>query len=166
MEWSIRRFDRAMSEAETLELLEKSSVGRIGTCLEGIPYITPVNYVFHDDCVYFHCALEGRKLENIRKNKNVCFEVDELVSIIQHEIPCHMSANYKSVIIFGEASIIDNDDVKVDILKKIVEKYSKDKSIGQKLKKDDVSSIIVVRIKPVTITGKKSVKYGAICYIY
>jgi uncharacterized protein len=65
-----------LSRVETEEFLERQAVGRIGCHAEGRTYIVPVIYVWADDCVYVQ-SVEGRKIEMMRANPEVCFEVDE-----------------------------------------------------------------------------------------
>jgi len=61
---------------EIYKMLDSSNIGNIATLgVDGYPYITPVNFVRVKDCIYFHCALKGEKLDNIEENNNVCFEV-------------------------------------------------------------------------------------------
>jgi len=72
---SMRRKDSEITEkAEMIRILESTNIGRLATIdKEGYPYITPVNFIFYDGCVYFHCALEGEKLNNIGRCPKVCF---------------------------------------------------------------------------------------------
>lgn len=72
------------------DVLKKNILGRIG-CNDGKrTYVVPVNYVYHDSFIIAHAAM-GMKIEMMRKNPQVCFEVDEIIS----------SGNWKSVIAWG-----------------------------------------------------------------
>ena len=52
--------------------------GRLATCGDnGQPYITPINFVIRDDKIYFHTGFQGRKLDNLRYNPQVCLEISE-----------------------------------------------------------------------------------------
>lgn len=52
---------------EMIRILASTNIGRLATVdPEGYPYITPLNFVFHEGCVYFHCAPEGEKLDNLQ----------------------------------------------------------------------------------------------------
>lgn len=73
------------------DMLLQNNVGRIG-CNDGDKtYIVPVNYVYDGRCIIAH-SLDGLKIEMMRKNPHVCFEVDEIKN----------SAQWKSVIAWGE----------------------------------------------------------------
>jgi len=65
-----------LSRAETEEFLRNQAVGRVGCHTEGRTYVVPVIYVWADDCVYVQ-SIAGRKIEMMRANPEVCFEVDE-----------------------------------------------------------------------------------------
>ncbi len=65
-----------LSRAETEEFLRRQIVGRIGCHTEGRTYVVPVIYVWEDDCAYVQ-SVQGRKIEMMRANPEICFEVDE-----------------------------------------------------------------------------------------
>lgn len=154
----MRRKDKEMDEAGIQDVLEKGLTGHLGTCAENIPYITAVNYIYYEGCIYFHCAKQGRKLDNIRQNENVCFEVDEYIATYQNEEPRKLSTNYRSVVMFGTASIIDDENIKLQIMKKTVDKYSNIEGTSSKLLKEYTAPIYVVKIQPGYVTGKRSMK--------
>ncbi|MDR4498930.1 MAG: pyridoxamine 5'-phosphate oxidase family protein [Candidatus Scalindua sp.] len=122
----MRRKDKEITNhLEVEELLTNALVGRLGTCLDNIPYITPVNFVYDQNKIYFHSALEGRKIENIKSNSNICFEIDQLISIIPGvNRPCASTTQYKSIIIFGNIKIVTDIEEKVFALNKLLEKYA------------------------------------------
>lgn len=103
-------------------LLKKCQVGRLATLgVDGYPYITPLNYVYFRDTVYFHCALKGEKLDNIRRQQKVCFEVDIPLAYLDTSYdksmpPCEVGQFYQSVVIRGRAEIIDQMEEKIAAL--------------------------------------------------
>ena len=65
---------RWMSTKDAYEFLAAQTEGRLATCNKaGQPYITPLNYLYRDGNIYFHCKTTGRKLDNIAENDRVCF---------------------------------------------------------------------------------------------
>ena len=65
----MRRKDRRIANAETLSILEKGEYGILSTVSSNNePYGVPFNYCLIDECIYFHCSLEGRKINNINNN--------------------------------------------------------------------------------------------------
>ncbi len=122
----MRRSDKEVTDRKVVEeLLSNALVGRLGTCFDNIPYITPVNFVYDKDKIYFHSAHEGRKIENIKYNQQVCFEIDEIISIIpDRRMPCGSTTEYKSIIIFGDIRIVVDSDERTSALNKLIEKYA------------------------------------------
>jgi nitroimidazol reductase NimA-like FMN-containing flavoprotein (pyridoxamine 5'-phosphate oxidase superfamily) len=107
---------------EIEDILLHGRVGRLATLGEdGYPYITPVNYVYWKESIYFHCSLKGEKLDNIRRHGKVCFEVDfplaYLVTGYDKSMPaCDVGQFYQCVIIRGRAEIVEQSDEKVEAL--------------------------------------------------
>jgi len=101
-------------------------VGRLGTCANGIPYITPMNFTYDKETskIYLHCANEGRKIGNIRANQNVCFEVEEVTNVLVKQPTCASSVAYRSVILFGNIIILTDPHAKNEALQKLANKYA------------------------------------------
>ena len=109
---------------EMEDILERASVGRLGLISDEEPYVVPVNFVYHDGCIYFHTGLEGRKIESIERNPHVCFEVDEQVEIIVNEQACLSTVYYYSVIAWGKARLLEETGDKMRALELLVAKYA------------------------------------------
>ncbi len=122
MKKEMRRKDRQLSEDEAYQVLKKGEWGVLATFDGEYPYGVPVNYVFHNGSIYFHCAKEGYKLDNIVKNPNVCFTVVTKSEVIPQEL----STNYESVIVFGKASVVGNENEKREALNALGKRFSKD----------------------------------------
>lgn len=67
---------REMAPREIGEMLREHVVGRIGCHADGVTYVVPVIYAFEEGAIYV-ASLDGRKIELMRKNPAVCFEIDE-----------------------------------------------------------------------------------------
>lgn len=123
----MRRKDKEITdETEIEDILSTAMVGRLGTCANGIPYITPVNFTYDSEAsrIFLHCANEGRKLENIRVNQNVCFEVEEVTNVLVKQPTCASSVAYRSVILFGRIKILTDLNAKNEALQKLAGKYA------------------------------------------
>lgn len=150
----MRRKDKALTQKEAYELLNNCEYGVLSTMGEEYPYGTPLNYVFFGSYIYFHCANEGHKLDNIFNNENISFCVVENVQII----PDDFSTKYRSVVVFGKAKKVMDQEEKREALIQILEKYSKDfmKSGKQYLEAMwDKTTVIKIEIEHMTIKGKK-----------
>ena len=115
-----------ITDREEMEsLLQEALVGCLATVgPDGSPYITPLHFVFYQGKIYFHCAFKGRKMDNIRANPRVCFEVHELIKIVQGQRACDFGTRYRSVLVFGRARSLPDGDEKVVVLTALTEKYA------------------------------------------
>lgn len=147
----MRRSDRAMDMESTAKVLERGEFGILSTVDEdGQAYGTPLSYVFVENKIYFHCALEGTKLKNIKDNPRVCFTVVGSTKVLAEKF----STEYESVMAFGRAEIIDGEE-KVMALRKIILKYSPDFiPQGEAYIERAKDKTCVVRIETEIITGK------------
>jgi len=149
----LRRKDKEVaSYTEVEELLSNALVGRLGTCFNNIPYITPVNFVYDNNKIYFHSAHEGRKIENIKHNQHVCFETDEMISIIPGmRMPCGSRTKYKSVIVFGDIRTVVDIDEKTVALNKLIEKYAPEAPrLPQSSDAAERTNVLVIDVKEIT----------------
>lgn len=94
---------------EIEELLFRNIVGRIGCHAEGLTYIVPISYVYDGAYLYMHTR-EGLKTEIMRKNPEVCFEVDEMKNM----------ANWKSVIVYGTYEELQGKELRNEALQKLM----------------------------------------------
>ncbi|HHY91000.1 MAG TPA: pyridoxamine 5'-phosphate oxidase family protein [Clostridiales bacterium] len=156
MQGKMRRKDRAMNVEEAYSFLAAAPVGRLATISEnGYPYVVPVHFVCLDNKIYFHCAQEGHKLDNIKKTPFVCFEADEMIGIINADHPCDTSTRYKSVVIFGKARVVEDESIKIHALKEIIRKYVPE-SANAPLVPEILDASAVVEIEIEQMTGKAS----------
>lgn len=114
----MRRKEREVKDIARLdEMIRECQVARLGLCDGDYPYVVPLNfgYTFEGETlvVYFHSALEGRKLDLIRANPNACVEFDRMFSIIAGENACSHSTILESVIGFGRAELVEDGAEKV-----------------------------------------------------
>jgi len=120
----VRRKNRELTGERITELLKDSEYGflSLGTSDNGYAYGVPISYAYDEDnkVLYFHCAPEGHKLDNIKKNNRVSFCVIGKTQPIADKY----TTLYESVIAFGEAEIIHSDDEKRKALRLLLKKYS------------------------------------------
>ena len=147
----IRRKDREIESNEVIQILENSDYGVLSTVsLNGYPYGVPVSFVFINNSIYFHCATEGHKLDNIVNNSKVSFCVVGQTCIL----PDEFSTTYESVIVFGIANEV-LDDEKHTALLEIIKKYSPDYiEKGKEYIKNASKATKVIKISIEHISGK------------
>jgi nitroimidazol reductase NimA-like FMN-containing flavoprotein (pyridoxamine 5'-phosphate oxidase superfamily) len=138
------------------ELLAGSPVGRLGTIgRDGYPMIKPLNFVNHHGRIYVHSAPEGEKIEAIRRDSRVCFEVDLPIAYVKSTaIPCKADYLYRSVIIRGRAHIVTDREERVSALKALMQKYQPEGGY-QGFPEENLAMTTVVRIDIVEMTGKQ-----------
>lgn len=114
-----------LSREKCLTLLNKAIYGRLATSDEaGQPYITPVNFVLQGEKIYFHCGFSGRKLENIKANSQVCFEISQPGKLYAAPLARNFSMRYWSVLVYGHASQVTDEAKKLLVMNKLMEKYA------------------------------------------
>ena len=117
----IRLKENALDDKETIEIIKKGSFGVLSTIGEdGFPYGVPLNYTYFDNCICFHCAQKGHKIENIDVNNKVSFCVVTKSDVLANEF----DTDYESAIAFGKATVVADDSEKKDILLSVLNKYS------------------------------------------
>jgi len=149
----MRKKEKEITDIEEIEkIIRKAMVCRISLVDNDEPYIVPVCFGYERDALYFHGASEGRKVELIKKNNKICFEIDTDVEVVKGKKPCSWTMKYRSVIGVGRACILEKDEEKSHGLRVIVRQYTEgDFSFPKKL-----DSVLVVRVDIESITGKKS----------
>jgi hypothetical protein len=116
----MRRKDRLITDAETFSILQKGEYGILSTLsADFAPYGVPVNYCLINECIFFHCALEGMKIDNINNNPNVSFCVIGSTEVL----PEKFGTKYESCIVKGVASESFGDEKQL-ALEGIIQKYS------------------------------------------
>lgn len=117
----IRRQDRLWDEAMAKELLESGEFGFLAMCApEGYGYGIPMSYVYRreSDCIYFHCATEGHKIDAIGTNDRVSFCVVGKTRVVPY------STGYESVHMFGRIAQVTDEGERWEALVALREKYN------------------------------------------
>jgi len=106
-------------------ILAGQSVGHLGLAHGGEVYVVPLNYTYSRGRILFHCALEGRKLDMIRANPRVCFEVSyQGAEPLPHGgDPC--DTPFESVICWGTARIVEDLSERQAILDEFQMRFEK-----------------------------------------
>ncbi|MCG6931210.1 MAG: pyridoxamine 5'-phosphate oxidase family protein [Desulfofustis sp.] len=145
-------------------ILTRARIGRMATAgADGYPYITPVNYVYHRGSIYFHCSRVGEKLDNIRRDGRVCFEVDIPLAYLdldyygENPDGCGVSQFYQCVVLRGRAEIVEGIEEKVDALNALVISHEPEGRKFQRITADTkaVAQCEVVAVRIESVTGKR-----------
>jgi hypothetical protein len=150
----MRRKDRQMSDEDTKTLLKNTNYGILSTVgKDNVPYGVPISFAYNGQVIYLHGAMEGHKLDNIAHNNHVCFTVvdNNYVELL----PSEFSTNYKSAVVFGTISIVEDMEEKQKALEATIEKYSHDfYDKGLKYINSALKATKVLKIEIIKMTGK------------
>jgi len=117
----MRRKDREKTVDFALEVADKCAYSVMATVnQDGSPYCIPLSMAREGEYLYFHCAKEGHKTDNLRNNSRVC------VSCVGNVKPFSddFSTEYESAVIFGTASEVTDSEEKIRALRLICERYT------------------------------------------
>jgi len=149
----MRRKDQEITDiASVKEIIHKAQVCRLALSENGRPYIVPLCFGYKDNNLYFHTAREGKKLDIVRKNSNVCFEVDIDQELVKGEKACNYSMKYRSVIGYGKAELIDDIESKRRALNIIMQNYLEGLF---KYPEESIKNTVIIKVEIESMTGKK-----------
>jgi nitroimidazol reductase NimA-like FMN-containing flavoprotein (pyridoxamine 5'-phosphate oxidase superfamily) len=158
----MRRREKEIQNRQVVEeLLHNAPVCRIGlapgaggTDGNGYPYVLPVHFVYSEGRILIHTAREGRKIDMLRKNPELCVEIDEYLGLTPAEKACGYGSRYRSLIAFGRAKFVEAEEEKRRALQMLMEKYT-GRSFDFSAR--DVETVGIIEIKLDEITGKQGV---------
>lgn len=136
-----------LTEVEVDALLDRQVVGRLGCHHDGFTYVVPVIYARLEDAIVFYTT-EGLKVDLLRANPSVCFEIDEYDEL----------GGWQSVIIQGTAAEVAGEDAKA-VLGALAERFARRRaasgtSEGQRPRAEGRTPV-AVSIAITTLTGRK-----------
>ena len=149
------------SKEKIIEFLSSQQTGRISSIDEdGYPQIIPMNFVFINDTIYLHSHTKGEKLDNIRRNQKVGFEVDKSLEFLPSYFSDPTDASladtlYISVVIKGKGSIVSDRKEKTTALNGLMIKYQPEGRYEPiKPEMDVLDEVAVIKIVPESLRGK------------
>ncbi len=151
----VRRRDKEIRDLWEIEkILRKAFVCRIALCEEDKPYCVPMVYCYEGGVIYLHSAKEGRKLDVLRRNNKVCFEVEMDVEVVTEGKPCYWTLRYRSVLGRGRAYIVEDPNEKRKALECMVDRVSP--GYRYHFTEEELESVVVIRIEVEELSGKVS----------
>jgi len=153
----MRRKEREITTIDKIEaIIARCDVCRIAMTDENTPYIVTMNFGYSGGVqkkLFFHSAGEGRKIDIIRKNNHVCFEMDTDHVLTSGMEACDFSMKYSSVVGWGNIFFVTDKQEKEEGLNTIMKHYSERTTFNYKQDVVDRTTILKLVIK--TMTGKK-----------
>ncbi len=151
----MRRNEKEIKDPAELErILQINDICRLGMVRDGVPYIVPMNYGYADGVLYMHSAREGRKVDILRADNYVCFEIDGEVKIMEAGEACSWTTHYTSIIGYGRIELLDDPDEKRHGLTVLMTQYS-DRTDWE-FPDRQLDRVLVLKLKIESMRGKRS----------
>lgn len=150
----MRRNEREIRDRAELEaVIAEAQICRLAMCDGAQPYVVPLCFGYADGTFYFHCAVDGRKLDVLRKNPNVCLELEAGASLKPGVKACDWGMKYRSVIAFGRAEWIEAPEARRRALDLIMAHYTPG---AFDYPETALARIVIIQVQATSMTGKKA----------
>ena len=153
---AMRRKRQQLSEEESVAILKKATAGTLALLGDNdYPYAVPLSYVYQEGRIYFHSALDGHKVDAIRKCDKASFCVIE-----QDDVqPEKYTTFFRSVIAFGRIHIIEDEHEKLETARMLGNRYNPNHDEAlQKEIEGGLSRMLMIRFDIEYLTGKEAIE--------
>lgn len=151
----MRRKDREINDPTIIRnIFERGKICRLALFDGHEPYLVPLNYGYSEPYLYFHSAPEGRKIEILRLNPLVCFEIEELTEIVTGPRSCDYTTRYRSIIGYGRAEIIHDEDSIRHGLDVIMKQHGRNE--GLEYDQAYFRRMVLIRLRIERVSGKQN----------
>ena len=155
MQGMTKRERQVTDPQQIKEILDTAQVVHLGLCIDNEPYVVPMNYGYTMEdgklTLYLHSAVRGKKLDMIRSNPKVFFEMDCDRKPFEGNLPCQYGLSYSSLMGRGTAAIVEDVEEKKKAMSILMKTQTdKDFSFEDRL----VSIVTVIRIDAAEYTAK------------
>ena len=143
--------------------LKRGQIAHIASRWDSQPFIIPTTF-FYDQAghrLIFHSSIAGRTRANIERHPEVCAEVSEMGRLLPSNVALEFSLQYRSVIVFGKAYLIEDRNEQREVLHKLIAKYFGDMQIGKDYRPttdDELRQTSVYEIRIESWSGKENWK--------
>lgn len=147
----MRRSRQQLSNEECLEILNRNTSGVLSVIGDdGYPYGVPLSYAYCDGKLYFHSAVSGHKIDAVKRNDKVSFCV-----IDNDEVrPSEFTTYYRSVIVFGKAEVVTENERKLYGLHLLSEKYAHGEGNEKREIENGIDRLVMIELTVEHLTGK------------
>jgi len=142
--------DKAVLE----EILAGAEICRLSMLDGDLPYIVPVNYGYRDGHIYIHSAPAGKKIDLLKQNKQVCFEVEDTVEIVKGNEACDWTTRYRSVVGYGTVEILSDETSKQEGLEVIMAQHGAPEHVDFDTK--NLKRMVILKLRITSLVGKQS----------
>lgn len=154
MQHEMRRKRQQLSEAETLEILQRHTAGVLSLIdAEGYPYGVPLSHAYADGKLYFHSALRGHKIEAIQSHARASFTVIDQDKVVPEEFTTY----FRSVIAFGSVRILEDDAEKRHAINILAARFAPDNPEGNAAEIERLyKAFLMIEFRIEHLTGKEA----------
>ena len=156
----MRRKDRAKEESWVKEYLKQAPFAAISTLHGDQPFINNNIFIYdeNENCIYLHTSKEGRLRYNVSNETKVCLSVAEMGRLLPADTALEFSVEYKSVVVFGEIEVIENEELAKKALQKLMNKYFPNHIPGKDYREiipEEIKRTAVFKINIEAVSGKE-----------
>jgi nitroimidazol reductase NimA-like FMN-containing flavoprotein (pyridoxamine 5'-phosphate oxidase superfamily) len=151
----MRKANLEIKDQHILEqILSGALICRVAMLDDDLPYIVPVNYGYRDRCIYIHSAPEGKKIDLLKQNKRICFEVEDTLEITKGNRACDWTTRYRSVVGYGTVEVLSDKKSKQQGLEVIMAQHGAPELVDFNAK--NLDRMVILKLIISSMTGKKS----------
>lgn len=153
----MRRKRQQLSTDDSISILRNGTSGVLAVAGDdGYPYAVPISYVYDDGKLFFHGAKSGHKLDAIQRNCKVSFCVTDMDRVVPEEYTTY----FRSVIVFGQIRILEDEAEKRAAIKKLAVRYAPDDSADHRQEAIDreYAPLCMLELTIEHMTGKESIE--------
>ena len=150
----MRRINQQLSQQEAEAVLGRGTSGVLSLLGdEGYPYGVPLSYVYENGKLYFHCAKEGHKLDAIRRESKCSFCVIDQDRVVPEEFTTY----FRSVIVFGQVRILEEEPEKQSAIEKLALRYCPGEASGREREiQKGWNGLCMLEMTVESLTGKEA----------
>ncbi len=156
----MRRKDKEITDLKEInKIIMQADFCNLAMSKDNVPYVIPMNFGYHENCIYLHSADKGLKIDILKKNPNVCIGIVHNARVEKLSDVCKTTMKYKSVIIFGKAELLSDNFEKGKALEVIVSHYygntSDFKERELNFNQSALEKLIILKVKIEKLSCKK-----------
>ena len=152
----MRRKRQQLPEEDCLAILKKATAGTLALLGDNdYPYAVPISFVYDNNCLFFHSAVTGHKIDAINKHDKASFCIIDKDDIHGDEYTTY----FRSVIAFGKIQIVSDASEKLYATKLLGRKYNpnQEEALQEEIEKG-FSRMVIIRLDIEHLTGKEAIE--------
>ncbi len=151
----MRKKNQEIRDEQILEeMLSQATICRVAMTDQEAPYLLAFNYGYRNRVIYIHSATAGKKIDLLRENPRVCFEIESKSELVKGGNACDWSTTYRSIVGYGNVEIVTDSAQKKEGLQIIMSQHGAPEL--NVFKEKNVDSVVILKLAIDSMTGKQS----------